>query len=647
MNKHIVQQIDIDCAIHKVESCSNKRDFCNYDVIQYEVQKKALRSEISKAITEKYNHNNFLVYDNEAGFGKTRIALDSLPYFFKNNIDSRILWVAEEDEQCDKYADYINELFNKQIAITVTTKNGRMTEKQRKKSLQEYTVVFITHEKYKLLSLDREEIEWYKENRDLLIIDEYVDCSKDIISFSYDSYAILKQNIEKKYGKKSMFPEYLESITHPLCTCLDNYKHPKLIKLNKNVEKIIDNIYKGANFYVDVDIYTRQRQIVRYTEKEVIRNFYGLIQLENFYKGYFLIEKDKETKKPTLKVPNYNMEVWGLKRNIILDASASLCYEYILNPQNYKVKTQEKIFSYDKWKLVWGNVNTTTSGKDKYENYYEEVNDLISELNPIDTLVVTKLYNDEEKTNEKNKKSKIRKKNIFIGNVTHWGDFKGKNEYGDLKNLVIEDSNLLWSSEYILKYLYYARNQDSLITDITYIRRKNEFKEPILQDILQKTIANNYYQAVKRVNRNMKYESKIYILCSNHFVVDMVASMLPYCQYEILDTSNIFKKEKIEKKPKSKKNINAFLDLCNQLLESDTIPQNMINIINNNEKYMKNNDIINGKIPKHIFQECLMIKNDKSFSKNVMNNEDVKKYLTKNKIIIERTNLIFPKKFNI
>ena len=42
MNKHIIQQLDINRAMHKVESCSNKRDFYSYNVIEYEVQKKAL-----------------------------------------------------------------------------------------------------------------------------------------------------------------------------------------------------------------------------------------------------------------------------------------------------------------------------------------------------------------------------------------------------------------------------------------------------------------------------------------------------------------------------------------------------------------------------------------------------------------------------
>lgn len=348
------------------------------------------------------------------------------------------------------------------------------------------------------------------------------------------------------------------------------------------------------------------------------------------------------------------MDMWGLKRNIILDASAKLCYEYKLNSNMYQLQEQKKIFDYNKWGIYWFNVNSTIRGKTRYEDFEKPINEITTKFGESKTLIVTTKDKDIMLKDKNNADFGYLKLGIFKGVVTHWEDFKGKNEYGELEHIIIEDSNWLWSSEYILKYLYYARKQEEIITDIKYIISKNRFDNETLQLIAESITANNYYQAIKRINRNMKYESKVCILCANSNIVDTIESMLPNSQMYDVEIDTLFVKKKIDKKPKKKVNINRFIELFEHILKNGTIPKDMKDIIESNEKYLKKQEkILQGIIPKHLIQDTLEIKSDRSFAKNVVHSNEVKQFLENNNIGglqdkgQEKQNFVFPIKLRI
>ena len=163
-NEHKCTLKDIETAIKNIEiQAKREMNASICDIAEMERQQKLLIQYISQKITETKNHNIFNVYDNEAGFGKTRIGLNALPYFIKNNLNSRVLWVGEETAELDKNVKYLNDLFEKEVAIAIHSKNGKSKE-QKIKALEQYTFVFITHERYKRLSLNAEERALYTNN---------------------------------------------------------------------------------------------------------------------------------------------------------------------------------------------------------------------------------------------------------------------------------------------------------------------------------------------------------------------------------------------------------------------------------------------------------------------------------------------------
>lgn len=251
-NEHKITLQDIKTAIKNIESQAKRemnKNIC--DIAEMERQQKLLIQYISQKLTETENHNIFNVFDNEAGFGKTRIGLNALPYFVKNNLNSKVLWVGEETSEIDSYVEYLNNLFKKEVAIAIHSKKG-MSKEQKIKTLEQYTFVFITHERYKRLSLNAEEREFYTNNRDLLIIDEYIDMTKEYITFDSHTYATLKQDIIEVLGVKSRAVEHFDYITEKLRFYLKHYQKQQLIKIKMNIsliEKSIDEIKGITDFF--------------------------------------------------------------------------------------------------------------------------------------------------------------------------------------------------------------------------------------------------------------------------------------------------------------------------------------------------------------------------------------------------------------
>lgn len=287
-NEHKCTLKDIETAIKNIEiQAKREMNASICDIAEMERQQKLLIQYISQKITETKNHNIFNVYDNEAGFGKTRIGLNALPYFIKNNLNSRVLWVGEETAELDKNVKYLNDLFEKEVAIAIHSKNGKSKE-QKIKALEQYTFVFITHERYKRLSLNAEERALYTNNRDLLIIDEYVDMTKEYITFNSHTYATLKQDLIEVCGVKSGVVEDFDYITERLRFYLKYYKKQQLIKIKIDtslIEKRIDKIKGTMDFYEFIkpknQVETKRLQDTKKRQQIALDK---IKELTNFYK---------------------------------------------------------------------------------------------------------------------------------------------------------------------------------------------------------------------------------------------------------------------------------------------------------------------------------------------------------------------------
>lgn len=218
---------------------------------------------------------------------------------------------------------------------------------------------------------------------------------------------------------------------------------------------------------------------------------------------------------------------WYLDNNILLDASGELQSAYALNPDVFVLQRCEKVLDHSKWKIINIPVNTTSSGKEKILNFYDVVNDDIKKYGD-DILVIGKKNEmDLIKVPDKNKG--------YFGNVT------GSNKWYNKRNVAIIQTHNLTDVDYILKYLHYGKGifEDKLNLGTTSSGRKSKriysFNDKRLEEIRTKWIASEIYQAIKRVNRNMQYDSEVLIYINNEKVIELLKSQMRNCQVSVTE----------------------------------------------------------------------------------------------------------------
>jgi hypothetical protein len=588
-------------------------------------------------IINGHNRDSFIVEDFECSWGKSTIALDTLLLYKQKNTDKRILYVTERKEQCTEYAEKVNNLFGKEVAKAIIS--GDVSE--REKYLKQYDIIFITHERYRRIGRlkNQSERNIFTDNRHLLIIDEKIEMCKDI-KFSLTKSTMLRNEIEQLVIKELNVQTKAEEIKSQAISIYD--------KIVNRLEKYIRNktkaqvIHKGLLCTFDTDIKEIDsliEELKQYIGSKVTdeRTFYidfedknyqtileRIDDLREFYTGQAVVcYEDNEV---VLYVPNYSMDYWKLENNLILDATASIDKSYSYNNKLFNIAYEKRIFKHINWTIKWANINTTTSGTDKYVDFEKTINDIILEiLGEYKTLVFASKYDD---VRPKYKGSdEYVKVNKYKGTVTHKGLTNSSNEFKELCNFINTTMNYADEKSYVLKYLYYSRQH----VESWASKRKGNHREFIngnIESFKIEDMANGLYQAIKRVNRNLDLISTIVFLCYREEVRNIVISMFDDLK-EVEHSTDIERMFELKNPTK----IQLFEELCEELLKGE-IPLDILEILEIEEYSEYEDSVFTGKIPKCVFAKCLNM-SDTSFRNNVLNDKKgiVKKFFKENNIL--------------
>lgn len=574
------------------------------------------QKQLQNCILSNKKQDFFNVFNMRCGTGKTFTALNSMPYYLRNVVEGKIdrkgvLFVIRQTEECDKYADYLNSLFedndmeiHKKVAISYHSKKytddyNRIDNKKRQELLKKiiyYPIVFISHENYINCAENDKLRQLFSKGRRLLICDESVDIC-EIVKIS--TIKTVKEDCTFKEieqisnvlidSDKKLF----NNITVPL---LQEYSQLKLKNENKDnisfnfkindIKNIINNLellLKEASTY-DYEISNLLKRILKtikllYCDTCIINQ----IQEKGLSEGYIEI-----------KTINRNKKMWTLENNIILDASASIEPKYIFNKKLYHFMNNECVLDYSKWSIDYIYESSTKASKlldkkiktpdekKKIERKYNAYSQIIKDLGEQETLVICSKdehIKDEEKFNP----YKLAH-HLPLENIEHFGNITGKRDFGNLKNVLIAHTPIFQDSDYILHYMYYTnkRFEDncSLFTQsqIQSLGGIYMFDNQDLQDIKEMLIANQMYQAVCRVNREMMYKTKLVIVTKYLGAVLYVRDMLEGCKkckqnnkyLELFGTG--INKINEERKENSQKN--QLQKIFKQILDSN-IPKEM------------------------------------------------------------------------
>lgn len=484
------------------------------------------------------------------------------------------------------------------------------------KLLDKIPIVIITHQKYKVLMKDSGKRKLFSNGRRNLVVDEFISAI-DTISLSesdIETYRalfkedfVILQAFEKAMSQAVDFLKTWnkEDATRRFVTMTD--KHPA--KDFENLAKLI-----RANITNDM-LLGWKTSILQSPEMYPYVNWNLLLSLNTVkilyeqttsYKQLFMgmcLYSDKK-----LYTTDKRQKYWFLDNNIMLDASGELQSAYSLNREQFTLQHCKKVLNHSGWKLINIPINTTTSGKEKILNFYNVVNEEIARYKE-DILVIGK----------KNEMSLI---DVSDENKAYFGNVTGSNEWYDKKNVAIIQTHNLSDVDYILKYLHYSKKEIDEQFDLSAKcngkreRKLYSFNDKRLEEIRAKWIASEIYQAVKRVNRNMKYDSDVLIFINNERVIELLVEQMQNCRLEVLeynDETFIFEKGKQDK----------YLED----LKKDSYAAKFIDFLAGTQNGLHKEFFDNkGRIPKIKIREHLGIKSSGNFSNKVLNKTEVISY---------------------
>lgn len=459
--------------------------------------------------------NHFKVIDLECGTGKTLTTEKALAKMIMET-DKSALFVRLTKEDCRTSANRINDICKNKCALVFNNDLNKKERDELSSHLADYRVVCIAHQKY--VNLSRDNRKAFTKGRDILVIDEF---PSDVVSMKIDMEYI--DFYKSLFKFDPVLSDRYCKIVKEIETCLLSRKEVDraFVKLAEaNMRKSVaefKQLMKSSVSQAQLQCLLVDKSLPStYKDDDVKKTVQSLCKqvdnIQQFYGKVCVLANN------TIHTSDTRYDRWFLQNNILLDASGCLQSAYELDPKMYRLANLEPVLDHGKWTIYNILVNTTTKGKTQITNFTEIVNNILSR-NEECLLVCKKEELDRYECKHK----------CYFGNIT------GSNEFRNLKNVVIAHTPNLDDIQYLVKYLHYNRKEiqegvlrgKSTGSGITHIWKFNDER---FERIREKWAANEIYQAIKRVNRQMEHSTKCFLLCNNQNVVKLVADKLKNCQ---------------------------------------------------------------------------------------------------------------------
>ena len=520
-----------------------KYDIANCDMKALIEYKKKLREKIINGQNEigicedsPYflckNRNIFRVFQLECGTGKSFTALMSIIDKHTSLISKGTLYVTKLTRDGKKIAQEINSAFKEDVAFALNSEtiSGNIDMQQK---LKKYPIIIITHEQYEILAKNETLRKKFVDNRELLLIDEWLSlCEKKEITRS--DIVLLENQLQNKY-----LIELFHEITLEIEKCLiKEKKGRKFFNAKSNVNEIRKKCNKLKDM-IKENLDNNFLASFRSTKNELCRQIDDIV---HFYNGTCLLWEHK------LYTIDRTIKYWTLNNNIILDASASLNGAYRLRKNLFVIENYESVLDYKNWEIININENSSQNGQKNYTNFFEVVKKIADNLGKDETLIVDRKDNSN--------------KQYFGYHSSYYANLRSNNDYKDMKNIIIAYTPYLPDVDIVLEYLYFSQNCYCDKEETTnhgwceiseWTGRKDgatyELSNKEFELFRKQHVANEIYQAIKRVNRDMTKETKVVVIIKDTQVFDMVTAMLPKCKITYHSEYNTEKYAFIKRKP--------------------------------------------------------------------------------------------------
>ena len=223
--------------------------------------------------------------------------------------------------------------------------------------------------------------------------------------------------------------------------------------------------------------------------------------------------------------------------------------------------------------------------------------------------------------------------------LNYFQNMLGDNTYKSLHNVLIAHTFNLSEKQYILEYLYYSEKRLNSDEDIkvTTPNRRRKFSNTEIEQYKIGRIANEFYQAIKRVNRDMEEDTTAVIITKDVEAVNLVCSMLK--NYTLINSTDkykiIYKKSDSNTSIKNNTYDTKAIQIFNAILQNEM--ENLSGMIKDNLKHINNTLILT----KQCLRAELGIEYTPNLTREVFNKSNVKQFIKENDITVETRKIIF------
>ncbi|WP_340010828.1 hypothetical protein MHI32_21695 [Paenibacillus sp. FSL H7-0690] len=470
-------------------------------------------NELKNVINSKHSlSDSFNVFALEAGLGKSKAIIEVI----NENLDD---WDNKQSylivrrftidiQQSQKYLEHHNNpLLTKVLGIT----SDNWNEWQYKiDKLKDIRVLIISHQRYINLCLDDTVRQAFMVNRKVLVIDEKVNFP--IYTFSKKTYdevrSLLHTSIQPEYDKvcqkllKELQKQEVQKSINKVLRCEPKIHPATLVNFQKVMEVNIEN---------EKDNKTRN----------TLKHF--MAGLDQWYSTKCVYNSGN------ISTYNRKHKLWGLKNNIILDASAGI--DGIYNLGNFKLIGQKRIVDHSNSIFRIFNFNSSKSHlRNNHSEFYPEICEKIKANHKTDDKTLIICHKDNHKAIlELLYQAEISR--IGIGDeyngekfaINWFGNLIGKNEYSNFTQCWIIGTPNIPYEQYLVQYMMHK--QDDLGKKSIDIVR-GRFKNDEFRAVQLGYIASEIYQSIKRIQRNAMPHGEFFIVNSDEQIMKMVLSQI-------------------------------------------------------------------------------------------------------------------------
>lgn len=467
---------------------------------------------LRKLITEdETGENIFKVVNFEAGLGKSRYTDIIIREYLRFNTDRKFLIVKRFNDESERSAQAIQEnSFIRNHVVVITSENWQKWKKNAKE-LQRKRVIIISHKRYIDLCENDAERAIFTKDRHTLIIDEKVNFP--VYTYSYQYYSDIRKYIS--YANAKLFDE----ACHALNELAEN--------TSTSCTRVYPVIEKGLLQQFNEMMQTEIRKANDLETKRKLEHFLDTVTL--FYdKNVLTLHNSKE-----LYTLNRRHKHWGLKNNIILDASAGIDGVYEVHDK-FKLQRQTRLIDHSASKFIHVKMNSSKSAIGaNQKKYFEKIIQMIQERH-VDgektLLVIHKKFADElfkymkkifgEDVWKEKEKETDPDYNGQSYAINWFGNLIGKNTYSDFHNVWILGTPNIPNAHYLVHYMQYA--DQTLGKNSPQVDNRGKFKNAKFRAIQDGYIAAEMYQSLKRIQRNPKPTGEFYIVTKDEEIVHMI-----------------------------------------------------------------------------------------------------------------------------